>query len=214
MAPPLQHTSPTITCFRLLFADPEETAAFLRARLPDSHRRGFLWPPYAAPRAPYRPGSSRLRLRLGVRKVLSAGAGTAAATRPCIMVDLVRSGRTPENWRKEFERHAWSSRPALQATRAGVSAILAGVKAARARYGRSVGVPVRTWGPRVPCASGVGLVSHGRAGYCWVAGSVRGRPTITAAKEWPKFAMSARWRRLLCRRGSRCDSDRSSCPGR
>ena len=29
--------------FRLVFADPEETAAFLRARLPDSYQRGILW---------------------------------------------------------------------------------------------------------------------------------------------------------------------------
>ena len=29
--------------FRLVFADPEETAAFLRARLPDSLRGSFLW---------------------------------------------------------------------------------------------------------------------------------------------------------------------------
>ena len=26
-----------------VFVDPEETAAFLRARLPDSHPRGILW---------------------------------------------------------------------------------------------------------------------------------------------------------------------------
>ena len=35
--------------FRLVFADPEETAAFLRARLPDSHQRGILWASCAAP---------------------------------------------------------------------------------------------------------------------------------------------------------------------
>ena len=29
--------------FRLVFADSEETAAFLRARLPDSYQRGILW---------------------------------------------------------------------------------------------------------------------------------------------------------------------------
>ena len=29
--------------FRLVFADPEETAAFLRARLPDSYQGGILW---------------------------------------------------------------------------------------------------------------------------------------------------------------------------
>ena len=97
-------------------------------------------PPYGAPRAPYRPGSSRLRLRPGVRKVLSAGAGTAAATRPCIMVDLVRSGRTPENWRKEFERHAWSSRPALQATRAG------GERNSGGRQGRTAALWAFSWG--------------------------------------------------------------------
>lgn len=33
MASPLYR--PTITCFRVVLADPEETAAFLRARLPD-----------------------------------------------------------------------------------------------------------------------------------------------------------------------------------
>ena len=29
--------------FRLVFAAPEETAAVLRARLPDSYQRGILW---------------------------------------------------------------------------------------------------------------------------------------------------------------------------
>ena len=31
--------------FRLVFADPEETAAFLRTRLPDSYQRGGARPP-------------------------------------------------------------------------------------------------------------------------------------------------------------------------
>ena len=41
MAPPLRQ--PHDHLFRLVFADPQETAAFLRARLPDSLRRRFLW---------------------------------------------------------------------------------------------------------------------------------------------------------------------------
>ena len=41
MAPPLHQ--PHDHLFRLVFADPQETAAFLRARLPDSHQRGILW---------------------------------------------------------------------------------------------------------------------------------------------------------------------------
>ena len=42
MTPPLHQ--PHDYLFRLVFADPEETAAFLRARLPGSHQRGILWP--------------------------------------------------------------------------------------------------------------------------------------------------------------------------
>ena len=42
MASPLHQ--PHDHLFRLVFADPEETAAFLRARLPGSHQRGILWP--------------------------------------------------------------------------------------------------------------------------------------------------------------------------
>ena len=41
MAPSLHQ--PHDHLFRLVFADSEETAAFLRARLPDSLRRRFLW---------------------------------------------------------------------------------------------------------------------------------------------------------------------------
>ena len=41
MASPLHQ--PHDHLFRLVFADPEETAAFLRARLPDSYQRGILW---------------------------------------------------------------------------------------------------------------------------------------------------------------------------
>ena len=41
MAPPLRQ--PHDHLFRLVFADSEETAAFLRARLPDSLHRRFLW---------------------------------------------------------------------------------------------------------------------------------------------------------------------------
>ncbi len=41
MAPPLHQ--PHDHLFRLVFADPRETAAFLRARLPESHQRGLLW---------------------------------------------------------------------------------------------------------------------------------------------------------------------------
>ena len=41
MASPLHQ--PHDHLFRLVFADPEETAAFLRARLPGSHQRGILW---------------------------------------------------------------------------------------------------------------------------------------------------------------------------
>ena len=41
MAPPLRQ--PHDHLFRLVFAEPEETAAFLRARLPDSLHRRFLW---------------------------------------------------------------------------------------------------------------------------------------------------------------------------
>ncbi len=41
MSPPLHQ--PHDHLFRLVFADPEETAAFLRARLPDSYQRGILW---------------------------------------------------------------------------------------------------------------------------------------------------------------------------
>ena len=41
MASPLHQ--PHGHLFRLVFADPEETAAFLRARLPDSYQRGILW---------------------------------------------------------------------------------------------------------------------------------------------------------------------------
>ena len=40
-SPPLHQ--PHDHLFRLVFADPQETAAFLRARLPDSYQRGFLW---------------------------------------------------------------------------------------------------------------------------------------------------------------------------
>ena len=42
MSPPLHQ--PHDHLFRLVFADPEETAAFLHARLPDSYQRGILWP--------------------------------------------------------------------------------------------------------------------------------------------------------------------------
>ena len=41
MASPLHQ--PHDHLFRLVFADPGETAAFLRARLPDSHQRSILW---------------------------------------------------------------------------------------------------------------------------------------------------------------------------
>ena len=40
MASPLHQ--PHDHLFRLVFADPEETAAFLRARLPDSYQGGIL----------------------------------------------------------------------------------------------------------------------------------------------------------------------------
>ena len=36
----------------VVFADPKETAAFLRARLPDSHQRGIVWSSCVAPQAP------------------------------------------------------------------------------------------------------------------------------------------------------------------
>ena len=41
MASPLHQ--PHDHLFRLVFADPQETAAFLRARLPDSYQGGILW---------------------------------------------------------------------------------------------------------------------------------------------------------------------------
>ena len=44
MAPPTTPLhQPHDHLFRLVFADPEETVAFLRARLPDSYQRGILW---------------------------------------------------------------------------------------------------------------------------------------------------------------------------
>ena len=61
---------------------PEETAAFLRARLPDSHLRGFLWS--SLRRAPA-PSSTRICAAPSRPAVRSAqrAAGTAAAPRQC-----------------------------------------------------------------------------------------------------------------------------------
>ena len=91
MAPSLHQ--PHDHLFRLVFADSEETAAFLRARLPDSLRRRFLWS--SLRRAPGSFVDQQLR---GSVSDLLFEVRTAAAARPQWLYLLFEHQSRPDRW--------------------------------------------------------------------------------------------------------------------
>ena len=95
MDPPLHQ--PHDHLFRLVFADPEETAAFLRARLPDPLRRRFLWS--SLRRSPGSFIDQHLRGSVSdlLFEVRSAVAGTGAAP-PQWLYLLFEHQSRPDRW--------------------------------------------------------------------------------------------------------------------
>ena len=91
MAPPLRQ--PHDHLFRLVFADSEETAAFLRARLPDSLRRRFLWSSLRRS-----PGSFVDQQLRGSVSDLLFEVRTAAAAPPQWLYLLFEHQSRPDRW--------------------------------------------------------------------------------------------------------------------